>query len=516
MKSLFLIECSADHWIDVARKLTEFRIAKWTAWDRLRSQIGPPFHNTLDAKLALHADGTPPRETLFDEACERVWRDEAQIVYDMMSRFDHSRDQRFIERASLFADHICLWRSEIDRHRPDLVVFSTPPHVVYDYVLLALCRVLEIPTLMFEEIPIFPPYSIAMRDYREGSIELAAAAKKSYPVSEDTQRLVARLRGSYDAAKPPREVEAQAAMEASLADGRKYIKTQIKHIRKDDRRHWGSNEKNPKIVNTASLNKEAGTPLRSSFVGRFANTRYTYQWLREIAYTEKLRQAYVREQVDPETLRAPYIYFPLAGQPERTSNPQADIYTNQLLIVRLLMAARPAGYDVIVKEHPNQFHPNFAVNMCRDEDFYAAIARLGAKIVHLKSDPFLLIDNATCVATTGGTSAIEAAARDKFALLFGDAWYRHCPGVHRVRNLADLRRLFARDLDSLRPAAGEFANYIEAIRHACFVGIADAPGSDFQVDRETNVANLVEIVTATANCEGVQIQANRSQQTSDT
>jgi hypothetical protein len=498
-KRIFLIECSAPHWFKVAGALAtaDIAIEKWTAWHKGRQFIdGGVFHDTVLAKMALNQDGNKPPLITFDEACERVWREDAQIVYDMMNRFDHSRDQTFLERSSLFLDHICLWRSELDRHKPSLVVFSTPPHVVYDYVLLALCRVLNIKTLMFEEATVFPPYSFPMVDFREGSKDLAEAAKKTYDISSEARAIIAKLRGDYRTAKPQREVEAEQTKTEMLKDGKKALFDLMKATSAADKKYQGKYDENEKLVNTTSLYKERGETLRNSFTRPYSNTSYVEQLISEQKRTEELRSFYHTLCVGAANIEGPYIYVPLAGQPERTSNPQADIFANQILMVMVMAAGMPQGWRLVVKEHPNQFHPSFAVNMCRDEEYYRTMHRFGALLVGTDADPFDLIDRAVTVATTGGTSGLEAAARNKFCLLFGDAWYRDCPGVFRIRTHSDLAAIFQRPIETLAPSPNAFENYIEAVRQSGFEGIADYPPADYPVADDVNANNLTRIIKA--------------------
>lgn len=502
-RRIALIECSSPHWLDVAHQIAanSLDVAYWTGWHRIADDVhqrfpGTVFHDTLDAKRGLGVDGFSRPTGRFDDACAAVWEGQAAIVYDMMNRFDHSRDQSFVERSTLFYDHLIYWRRMLDRVAPDLVVFSTPPHVVYDYVVLALCRVLEIKTLMFEEATIRPPYCLAMTDYREGSSALAAAARQKHVISDETRQIVARLRGDYRDAKPIREVVAHEAMARAMQEGLEGLRKKADVVRTLEEAHGGTYEKNEKIVNVSSLYKERGQPLRQSFLAPYANTRFMQQRIREQAVTEELRSFYHRHAVPLDALDRPFIYIALAGQPERTSNPQAERYANQLLMVNQIAATAPEGCLVAVREHPNQFHPEFAVNMCRDLDYYRAMLQAPAvRFLSTSGSPFDIIDRASVVATTGGTSALEAVARGKPALLFGDAWYRDCPGVHRIRSMADLARFWgALAAGSVSTDIDAFANYVEAITVGCFRGLGDYPPDDWPVSREENVKNLTEIV----------------------
>jgi Capsule polysaccharide biosynthesis protein len=502
-KRIMLVECSSPVWLDVMDRLHRggFGVVYWTGWFRIGAEVqrrfpDAVFHDTLHAKRALGVDGASRPAGKFDDACASVWEGQAAIVYDMMNRFDHSRDQPFVERSTLFYEHLVYWRGVLARFTPDLVVFSTPPHVVYDYVLLALCRELKIKTLMFEEATIRPPYCLAMTDYRDGSLELAVVAQQQHEIGDETRQIVARLRGDYQDAKPAREVVAHEAMGRAMQEGLEGLREKADIVRSLEDEHRGTYETNEKIVNVSSLYKERGVTLRQSFAGAFANSRFMEQRIRDHAVTDELRQFYHAHAIEPDALAQPFAYIALAGQPERTSNPQAGSFANQLLMVNQIAATAPAGWLIAVKEHPNQFHPEFAVNMCRDLDYYRALLAISSvRMLPTTGNPFGIIDRADVVATTGGTSALEAVARGKPALLFGDAWYRDCPGVHRIRSVLDLDRFWSGlAAGTLHPDIDGFTNYVEAITKGCFRGLGDFPPDDWPVGHEENAANLATIL----------------------
>lgn len=108
----FLIECSEPSWIEVARQLrvAGFDVSYWVAWSRIRDDIlrefpETLFHDTIDAKRAIPLPAfADAARRLFDDACRAVWEREAQTVYEMMMRFDHSRDLIYVEASELFCN----------------------------------------------------------------------------------------------------------------------------------------------------------------------------------------------------------------------------------------------------------------------------------------------------------------------------------------------------------------------------------------------------------------------------
>src|SRR5687768_13503949 len=119
---IFLMECSAPHWLDVAERLKErsVEIALWTGWSRIEDDVRKKFarttfHETFNAKIGMLQGVQPVPLSGFDAACQDVWKQEAQVIYDMMNRFDYSQDQTFVERSTLFLEHLVYWRSVLLR-----------------------------------------------------------------------------------------------------------------------------------------------------------------------------------------------------------------------------------------------------------------------------------------------------------------------------------------------------------------------------------------------------------------
>lgn len=496
---IILLECSAPHWIPVVKQLAlkDMHVVYWTGWNRLAAAVKENFpsciyHDTLFAKRALDPAGKSSSAGFFDEICESVWREDAQVVYDMMNRFDHSRDLTHVERSLLFYQCLVYWSSVIKNISPDLVIFSAPPHVVYDYIFLCILRRTGVQTLMFEEIPCMPPHSLYTNDYRDG---LRDFSTRHGIISDDVKAAIARMRGEYENGIPQREALARAEMKIQLEGGMDVFLENRKTVADIDAKNKGKYVENERLVNISSLYKERGRSLRQSFEGDFSNTRYMDQMVVERKMTIELCDYYHAHVTSAESLNN-YIYFPLAGQPERTSNPQADIFSCQILVANLIAHSMPSDLSVVVKEHPNQFHPNFAVNMCRSIEYYQEMLQIQRlKFVASLHNSFDLIDRSLAVATTGGTAGIEAVARGKPVLLFGDAWYRDCPGVHRVKNSTDVARVLEKIVSGTTEFRNEdLADYMESLIESGFRGIADYPPEGFPLSPQENVDNLVEVI----------------------
>jgi hypothetical protein len=454
---------------------------------------------------------------LFTTDCRAIWESEAQTVYEMMIRFDHSRDLIYSEASAHFYELLLYWNTVLDRMRPDVAIYPTPPHVVYDYVILKLCEQKGIPTVLFEQAWIFPPYSMSMRDFREGSVELREryarlmAGPKPVPLSPRGREILDRLAGRYAEARAPSEAtfasttrhdvedepfwaEEQRFLEANVELEKTWHELQSVRKLPERIKHRLKGIKIPyeKQVNISSLAKQRGTSLATSFEGEMPNKQYLEQRMAQLRLTRERYRDYQARSSKPRKHER-FIFLPLMFQPERTSCPQGGIFSNQAIMLNLLSNLIPKGSWIYVKEHPTQLHPDMQATQARAADFYAILAGFkNVRLIDIETDPFSLIDRCTAVATIGGTAAMEAVARGKPALVFGHAYYNDCAGIYPVASEGDLRRALAEI--STHPAVdrADVETFFHAIETSLFVGNADANLSTFAIeDNAKNIAREI-------------------------
>jgi len=143
----------------------------------------------------------------------------------------------------------------------------------------------------------------------------------------------------------------------------------------------------------------------------------------------------------PITFGINYITVFLHFQPERTSIPEGGLFSQQLLIIRLLSSTIPDNWTLLVKEHPSTFMGNFD-SRYRNPQFYREISEIPrVKIVPILADTFKLIDASKAIVTITGTVGIQALIRGIPVIVFGPASYRNAPGVYTVTDYKGLKRI---------------------------------------------------------------------------
>jgi len=151
-----------------------------------------------------------------------------------------------------------------------------------------------------------------------------------------------------------------------------------------------------------------------------------YKILQNIFHVGRLRKRYDTVCVDLDTSKK-YIFYALHFDPE-ASIMSRTILSNQLIIIKQLSEALPAGWILYVKEHPIQFeayHPGrwfylISMDKYRTVDFYNEISKFdNVCILNNKINSREVIESATAIATINGTIALEAMSYNAPLILFG-------------------------------------------------------------------------------------------------
>jgi Capsule polysaccharide biosynthesis protein len=137
----------------------------------------------------------------------------------------------------------------------------------------------------------------------------------------------------------------------------------------------------------------------------------------------------------PET---PFVIFFMHYQPERTSLPEGLHFVQQWLAIRLISWALPAGWKLLVREHPSMWLNQLDITV-RTPDIYPEIAALpNVGICAMEIDTFEVIDKSTAVATLTGSVGFQALLRNRPVIAFGLPAYKDHAGCFNVSSLAQL------------------------------------------------------------------------------
>ena len=113
----------------------------------------------------------------------------------------------------------------------------------------------------------------------------------------------------------------------------------------------------------------------------------------------------------------PFVFFPLHLIPEAMLLAVNPGWTDQLAVIRLLSASLPAGYRLVVKDHP-------LAGGSHVPGFYDAIQRLENVVLLPETmDSRSIIKKAELIVTIGGTVGLEAMLLGIPAMILGQSFY---------------------------------------------------------------------------------------------
>lgn len=203
---------------------------------------------------------------------------------------------------------------------------------------------------------------------------------------------------------------------------------------------------------------------------------------------------------------AKYVYLPLHYQPERSTMPDGGFFNDQLFVAQTLSAALPSSWFLYVKEHPRQFRENLNWSKFRNLDFYRRMAQLtGVRVMPLETSSEQLLTHCQAVATVTGTAGWEGLRRGKPAIVFGNAWYRNCPGVAAVDGVESTRHVLNEiEAGNRRINLTRVNAFIRLLRdvHAFPACFSEKHLAASPMDSEANVAGYVTAMLRTLDEDG--------------
>jgi len=150
---------------------------------------------------------------------------------------------------------------------------------------------------------------------------------------------------------------------------------------------------------------------------------------------------YAQSKAVEPNMQQNFYFFPLHFQPEATTLPHAGVYVDQLIVIQMISACLPEGTFLYVKEHPAYWKLKEryeCVSEVRSKFFYNAITRLkNVRLIRHDYSSLELIDRCECLITCTGSASLEAAFKNKPAMIFGNMCYAFMPGTYKISTIED-------------------------------------------------------------------------------
>lgn len=453
----FYVGCSGSIWCKLVEQLSSSDAILPIIWTADLATSERIMNDFSDCKYINDVSAAYETNLEEDEASEvrihaistkllRALSVDETIAMAMMDRFDSgNRPLPYETKRRIWHGLIRLWYARLTYYQPDIVFFPTAPHMVYDWVIYAICKQLGIRTIMFERTSI-PGKMLSISEFEKGSQEYRDALQKvtkeecgkaNQLLDERCLEQIRSLRQTDCESLPP-NYEKKLQREGIL--GKKGRQKQPSILRQFI---WEVNRaayillKQKLPPQNYALHEQDDGQLRPANKLEWLSSRWCGQGKKR-----KLKKflGQIQETSPPEQ---PFVLYALHYQPERAVVPMASILSDQLLIIDMLSRSLPMGWKLVVKEHPWQLVEFGRGELGRTLNFYQQIAAYSNVLLcdaNLSTTDFLT--KCQAVATVTGSLGWQAIACQKPVLTFGAAWYRDCPGSFPVEDISDCEKAF--------------------------------------------------------------------------
>lgn len=486
-KAIFA-QTASDYWVDVAAKLREdhgWEICYFIGRKRLEKALKlfpqAVFHTRAEIRkkqIPNGCDAVMP-SPLDKPLLSSLFYYES-IFLKMMDRESYDGSLGYYDRISTYHTQLMYWKGVLEHFKPDVVVFRIAPHRSHEYPLYALCRIMNIPTIMFERTSL-PGFVYPVRSFEEGSEIIRKTYTKwltqDYPhmasLSPETESYLKNISKTYASAMPF------------------HLQYKLKHYKnKGD------------IAGPVSILYDVVKDLAKTFYNKKDAHERVPNYMRKRYYKKigrlkrkKLLLHYNRlaKQVN---LTVPYIFVALQCEPERQTCPVGDIFSNQYLMIDMLSKLAPPDWKIYVKEHPSQFKEYQAAERAKSVAFYNMIAAMPkVELVSLTYTSFDLITHAKASATVSGTVGWESVVRGKPTLLFGHSWYKDCKGIFMTQTIEDCKNAIDKIKSGYQINPDEVRCFAKAVESCSVRGYIDKLYDKMNlISPEENVNNLARAI----------------------
>jgi hypothetical protein len=186
----------------------------------------------------------------------------------------------------------------------------------------------------------------------------------------------------------------------------------------------------------------------------------------------------------------PKVYFPLHVQPEFTTDVRAPFFTNQVALIESISKSVPAGYRVVVKEHPGMKGE-------RKLGYYRDILRIqNVQLLSPAVDSHELIQRSDAVLTITGSGAWEGIVYEKPVIAFGPLCYGFGDLVYRCNNIAELPAILRKALQGHKPDRCQMLRLVWSLLATAHEAEWGDPIRQPQICEEANVDKVTDAIVS--------------------
>jgi hypothetical protein len=229
---------------------------------------------------------------------------------------------------------------------------------------------------------------------------------------------------------------------------------------KDTHHYWGLRKK---IINFYNLKRFVQKVLDKYLLRKKEEFSYifSFTWRHlKMFFKKSYFQRYYSE-----IPQKPFIYYPLHVPMDAALTLRSPSCLDQYSLIEEIARAIPADYLLCFKEHPAMVG---VIDLQRTKD----LMEKNSNIVFL--DPSInnyeVLDKTSLIVTVNSKTGAEALLKQKRVIVMGDAFYRNCPLLHKIKDRKNLAAEIAETLKSAAPHKDDVFKYFQSVWDATYSG----------------------------------------------
>ena len=365
----------------------------------------------------------------------------APLFYDMCSRIDNKKNQRFEDRKRLWQHLIMHWDNTRKSNWFDAIYTCNTPHEPVSFALYAFAKASGIETYFLQDNSILGTRLLLSDiDSKWHSIQPEKYTKSSLETAKEKRIIesIIKVSQTKEIETPIWEIEHKKKMKLAIKNQNNKMKSYLGRLltlQKIFVREISI------LKSTQKLNCEDSKVLFILDLIINITSQYKAMIDFEVARHEYLEMS----SNNLESINENSIVFFLSYNPENSVNPLGKEYYEQFLAICQIKKTMPQSMNLFVKEHPAQFNKYAAGYnyVGRETGFYRKIRAIGIEIIPESSTSQEVLSTCGIVATISGTVGWEAVLMSKPVLFFGTTWYEEAPKVIKVDSKTDLKTILS-------------------------------------------------------------------------
>ena len=164
----------------------------------------------------------------------------------------------------------------------------------------------------------------------------------------------------------------------------------------------------------------------------------------------------------------------LHWQPEASTMPMGYVFSDQILLLEMILSATPQDLKIYIKEHPYIYENPAQDRHERSKKFYKQLLRdPRVKFLSRRMNSNEIITKAKYITSVCGSVSWEALRIGKPSIVFGRAWFSSCKSCYSVDSVSSLKEAIKKiDATTYEEVQSNLETFVKKLKGRLIYGAA--------------------------------------------